>query len=145
MSVMHPLIAHSQLPPEQEAIRAKCFHPTGTFVEFPKEEVEQSIPERFAKMVRKHGERLAVRTDNYAFTYDELNRLANRVARAILAESHDNQRPVALLLENDALMIAAILGVLKAGKIICAAGPPASRRASGLHRGRFPSGFDRHQ
>ena len=68
-------------------------------------------------MVRKHGERLAVRTDNYAFSYDELNRLANRVARAILAKSHDNQRPVALLLENDAPMIAAILGVLKAGKI----------------------------
>ena len=105
------------LPPEQEAIRAKCFHPTGTFVEFAKDEVEQSIPDRFEKMVRKHGERLAVRTDNHVLTYDELNRLANRVARAMLAESHDNQQPVALLLENDALMIAAILGALKAGKI----------------------------
>jgi len=27
----------ANLPPEQEAIRAKCFHPSGTFVEFPKE------------------------------------------------------------------------------------------------------------
>jgi amino acid adenylation domain-containing protein len=115
MSNPHALI--TSLPAEQQAIRAKCFHSTGKFVEFPKEEVEQSIPERFEKMVRKHGERLAVRTDNYALTYDELNRLANRVARAILAESHDNQRPVALLLENDAPMIAAILGALKAGKI----------------------------
>jgi amino acid adenylation domain-containing protein len=105
------------LPSEQEAIRAKCFHPTGTFVEFPKKEVEQSIPDRFKKMVHKHGERLAVRTDNHAVTYDELNCLANRVARAILTKSHDNQRPIALLLENDAPMIAAILGVLKAGKI----------------------------
>ena len=34
----------SKLSPEQEAIRAKCFHPSGTFVEFPKEEIEQSIP-----------------------------------------------------------------------------------------------------
>ena len=95
----------------------KVFPSDGTFVEFPKDEVEQSIPDRFEKMVRKHGERLAVRTDNHAVTYDELNRLANRVARAILTKSHDNQRPVALLLENDAPMIAAILGVLKAGKI----------------------------
>ena len=27
------------LPPEQQAIRAKCFHPTGTFVEFNEEEI----------------------------------------------------------------------------------------------------------
>ena len=42
----------TNLPPEQEAIRAKCFHPTGKFVEFTKTEVEQSIPERFEKIVR---------------------------------------------------------------------------------------------
>jgi len=41
----------TQLPPEQEAIRAKCFHPSGAFVEFANEEVEQSIPERFEKIV----------------------------------------------------------------------------------------------
>ena len=32
-----------QLPPEQQAIRDKCFHPSGTFVEFPIEDVETSI------------------------------------------------------------------------------------------------------
>lgn len=42
----------SNLPPEQEAIRAKRVHPTGTFVEFPIEDVETSIPARFEKMVR---------------------------------------------------------------------------------------------
>lgn len=40
-----------KFPPEQEAIQAKCFHPSGTFVEFPTEEVEQSIPERFEKLL----------------------------------------------------------------------------------------------
>ena len=107
----------TDLPPEQEAIRARCFHPSGTFVEFKKEEVEQSIPERFEKIVAKYRDHVAVKTSNQTLTYEELNRLANRVADAILAESHDNRRPVALLLENDAPMIAAILGVLKAGKI----------------------------
>jgi hypothetical protein len=37
----------TDLPPEQQAIRETCFHPTGIFVEFTEEEIEQSIPERF--------------------------------------------------------------------------------------------------
>jgi hypothetical protein len=52
----------TKLPPEQEAIRAKCFHPTGTFVEFEKERVEQSIPQRFDRIVRQHPEWIAVKT-----------------------------------------------------------------------------------
>jgi hypothetical protein len=32
------------LPEEQRVIRAKCFHPSGIFAEFKKEEIEQSIP-----------------------------------------------------------------------------------------------------
>ena len=105
------------LPPEQQAIRAKCFHPSGSFVEFDKEEVEQSIPDRFEQMVRRYPERIAVKTKNYTLTYAELNRMANRVARAILARRGEGEEPIALLLEHDAPMVAAILGTLKAGKI----------------------------
>ena len=50
-----------KLPLEQEAIRAKCFHPTGKFVEFTKKELEQSIPERFEKIVADYPEGLAVK------------------------------------------------------------------------------------
>ena len=50
----------TRLPPEQEAIRAKCFHPTGTFVEFKKEEVKQSIPKRLEKMVANTLEQIAI-------------------------------------------------------------------------------------
>jgi hypothetical protein len=50
------------LPPEQEAIRAKCFHPSGTFIDFTMEQVEQSIPSRFEQMVARHSDRIAVRT-----------------------------------------------------------------------------------
>ena len=46
-----------RLPAEQEVIRARCFHPSGNFVEFPKEEVEQSIPERFEQQVAKYPDR----------------------------------------------------------------------------------------
>ena len=51
----------TNIPPEQEAIRARCFHPTGTFVEFKKEEIEQSIPVRFEKIVAEYPHGLAVK------------------------------------------------------------------------------------
>jgi hypothetical protein len=52
----------TKLPLEQELIRAKCFHPSGTFVEFPMEDVETSIPARFEKLVRMYPERTAIKT-----------------------------------------------------------------------------------
>ena len=105
------------LPPEQEAIRARCFHPSGSFIEFRKEEIEQSIPSRFEQMVRKYPERIAVRAKSSSLTYEALNWAANRVARAILARRGEGEEPIALQLEQGAPMIVAIIGVLKAGKI----------------------------
>ena len=107
----------TNLPPEQEAIRAKCFHPTGTFVEFKREEVEQSIPERFEKMVRLHPQRLALESRDYGLTYEDLNRAANRIAHAILSKEGKEDEPVALLLGRGAMLTAAIFGVLKTGKM----------------------------
>ncbi len=106
-----------KLPPAQEAIRPKCFHPSGNFVEFPEGEIEQSIPERFEKIVRRYPERIAVESAKHQVTYAALDRVANRIAHAILAGRGPRVEQVALLLETDALVIAAILGVLKTGKI----------------------------
>ena len=121
----------TNLPPEQQAIRAKCFHPSRTFVEFKKEEIEQSIPDRFEKIVGKYPERIAVKTRNHTLCYDAVNKAANRMARAILRERGDGAEPVALLLDHEAPMIAAILGVLKAGKFYVPLDPthPQSRLA----------------
>ena len=106
-----------QLPAEQKIIRAKCFHPSGSFIEFTKDEVEQAIAGRFEKIARLHPHRLAVKTRKRALTYDDLNQAANRVAHALIERRGEANEPIALLLENDAPMIAAILGVLKAGKM----------------------------
>ena len=46
------------LPPEQEAIRVKCFHSSGMFVEFENEEIEQSISNRFERQVHSNSDRL---------------------------------------------------------------------------------------
>jgi len=115
------------LPPEQQAIRDKCFHPSGTFTEFPKEEVEISIPERFEKIVRLYPCRLAIQSDDHRFTYEQLNHLANRIAHALLSRSERKEERIALLLESDAPMIAAILGGLKAGKIYVPLDPSLPR------------------
>jgi len=109
--------AISDLPPEQRAIRDKCFHSTGRFVEFKKEEIEQSIPDRFEKIVRNYPDLIAVKTRSHTLTYEALNQTANRVAQAILTRCREGNEPVALLFEHDTPVIATIMGVLKAGKI----------------------------
>lgn len=106
-----------KLPTEQQVIWNRCFHPTGKFVEFRKEETEQSIPDRFEEQVRRHPDRLAVRSKSHQSTYRELNQEANRVARAMLARRQNGQEPIALLLEQGEPLLAPMLGVLKAGKI----------------------------
>ncbi|HLF05225.1 MAG TPA: alpha/beta fold hydrolase [Dehalococcoidia bacterium] len=118
-----------KLPPEQQAIWNRCFHPTGTFIEFSTADTEQSIPDRFEEQVRRHPDRLAVRSKSHQSTYRELNQAANGVARAILAQRQNGQEPIALLVEQGEPMLAPILGVLKAGKIFVPLDPgyPADR------------------
>ena len=100
----------------QQAIRDRCFHPAGAFVEFKKEYLKQSISSRFEQQVREYPDRLAVKTIAHELTYEELNNAANRVAWAILAQRGERQESVALLFHQGAPVIGAILGVLKAGR-----------------------------
>jgi acyl carrier protein len=118
-------ISLSDLLPVQEARRAKCFHPSGTFVEFSKEEVEQSIPQRFQKIVGLYSSRVAVKMGDRSLTFEGLNQAANQIARGCGSE------PIALLFEHGLDAIAAILGVLKAGKFYVALAPsfPPDRKA----------------
>jgi non-ribosomal peptide synthetase component F len=90
-------ILRAGLPPEQQALRDQCFHPSGTFVEFEEEEIEQSISDRFEDQVRRHAARLALETAGRAITYGELNEAANRIAHAILAARGERPERVALL------------------------------------------------
>jgi amino acid adenylation domain-containing protein len=121
----------TNLPPEQQAIRAKCFHPSGGFEEFSIEDVGKSIPERFEEIVRMYPDRIAVKTTNHTISYGVLNKMANRVARAILTQRGEGAEPIALLLGHDATMIASLIGVMKSGKTCVPlepAFPPARTR-----------------
>ena len=90
--------------------------PTTSFIEFDSEDVERSIPDRFELQVRRYPDRLAVETDQGSLSYQELNRCANRVSHAILAQACKSDEPVALLFKQGVSLIVAGLGVLKAGK-----------------------------
>ncbi|MEL6856214.1 MAG: AMP-binding protein, partial [Cyanobacteria bacterium J06607_13] len=84
--------------------------------QFPHTEIEQSIPSRFASQVSRHRERLAIKTGQYEWTYGELNATAQRIAVGILSHEQQSSGQVALLFEQDAPMVAALLGTLQAGK-----------------------------
>ena len=82
----------------------------------PTADIERSIPEQFQHQVACHGERLAIQFQGQTLTYTALNQWANRIARAVLTQQGSSAEPVALLFETGPSLIAAMLGVLKAGK-----------------------------
>jgi amino acid adenylation domain-containing protein len=106
--------------------------PSNEFLEFKKEEIQQSIVHRFESQVKMYPHKAAVRVDDGLLTYDVLNSCSNRVARQVL-ETYDDtswlskqekpgkkDRPlptVALLFGHNIEMIIGIMGVLKAGKV----------------------------
>jgi amino acid adenylation domain-containing protein len=102
-----------------------------SFVEFRKEEIEQSIPSRFGQQVRRFPNHIAIQTRTQHLTYDELDCLSNRVAHAVLARCGTKEEPIALLFEPGISMAVGILGALKAGKFILPLDPssPVARNA----------------
>jgi amino acid adenylation domain-containing protein len=95
--------------------------------------IEQSIPSRFEQEVAIQADKLAMRGIR-DFTYAELNHFVNGVAREILEALPRDAGfdPVAVLVPGGAEAIAALLAVLKAGKIHVSldAGGPRERVAA---------------
>ncbi|MDB9537413.1 amino acid adenylation domain-containing protein [Dolichospermum planctonicum CS-1226] len=87
------------------------------FIDFPKSEIEQSIPQRFEQQVNKYPHTIAIKTNNQTLTYTQLNENANRLANTILSQRGKQPEVIVLLLEKGADFITSILGVLKTGKI----------------------------
>jgi len=108
--------------------------PTNPYQAFRFEEVEQSIPARFAQQVDREPGKTAVETAQERLTYGELNQAANRLATAILERSGAEAEPVAFLLTHGCPQIVAMFGILKAGKIYVALDPayPPARSAAVL-------------
>jgi amino acid adenylation domain-containing protein len=87
------------------------------FSHFPQSAIDQSIPARFEQVAAQYPDRLAVVAGAQSISYRQLDQLANRVAHGILARRGEGPEPVGLLIHQGAGLVAAILGVLKAGRM----------------------------
>jgi amino acid adenylation domain-containing protein len=87
---------------------------------FLRDDLRGTIPDRFRRTVATCASDLAVKSRSHAWTYRQLDRAANCVAHAVMSASGTGPAPVALLFEHDAPVVAAMFGVLKAGKFYAA-------------------------
>ncbi len=112
--------------------------PAYPFIPFEDIAIDQSIAARFEQQVARYPDRIAVASADRQFTYAELNQVANLIARAILSRLGEREEPVALLFDHGSFLIAALLGVLKAGKFYMALDlpDPQPRMASMLEDSR---------
>ncbi len=103
--------------------------------EFSSAPVAWTVTGQFAQIVEHFGAWTALIDGAVRLTYAELDRAANQVAwavdRALAPVPADDRSPVAIYLGHSATQIAAILGVLKAGRAYCALDPafPPERNA----------------
>lgn len=89
--------------------------PTPGFVRVAAEAIERTIASRFEDQVAATPEALALRAGGEEWSFDDLNRAANRVAHALGEHIAEPGERVALLFDHGRPMFAAVLGVLKAG------------------------------
>ena len=89
--------------------------PAAASLAFKREEVTQSVASRFEEIVQKYPDGIAVNTGNERCTYQQLNHRANQLGNALVACGLGENSRIALLLDHDVVMIAALLGALKAG------------------------------
>jgi len=103
-------------PAQPQALTAQRLWSTHDFRPFDKGAIDQSIADRFEQQAGQYPNRIAIKTTHQQLTYAELNQAANRVAHAIVARRGSANEPIALLFAQDVAVMAAMLGVLKAGR-----------------------------
>ena len=84
---------------------------------------EESLPACFNRVVAMHGSRIALAAGRWSPTYRELNCTANRLAHGLLGQREAAGGRVAILMRHDTPLIAAMLGVLKARRVVLVLNP----------------------
>ena len=90
---------------------------------------DQSLVEAFERVVVDRPARIAVDSGRHRLSYRELSEQANRLVLCLLETSRSSQKPVAILMDHDAPVVAALVGVLKAGRVavVLSSSDPAAR------------------
>ncbi|UJW29858.1 amino acid adenylation domain-containing protein [Saccharothrix sp. AJ9571] len=93
--------------------------------------------ELFEENVRRHPDRIAAVFGRREWSYDELNRRANRIAHVLLSRGTRAEDVVAVVTERNLDWMAAVLAIFKAGAVYLPVEPdfPAGRIAAMLSRG----------
>lgn len=86
------------------------------FEHFLEQDVHQTIHGRFEQIAERHPTNVAIKTPEWSLTYQALNQRANQIAHTLIEQFGNEPEQVAFLLPNDGTAIAALLGILKAGK-----------------------------
>ena len=89
---------------------------SSSFIGFERSELERSLVARFEEIVALYPDRLAVKCKTAELSYCELNETANRIAGTLLNRYGRTEEAVGVLVQEESQAIAAILGVLKAGR-----------------------------
>ncbi|MEF3115012.1 amino acid adenylation domain-containing protein [Streptomyces chrestomyceticus] len=76
---------------------------------------DTTVPQRFAQVVARHGDAVAVETADGTLTYRELDARADRCAQYLHAKGVTAGDRVAVLLDRSAELVAVLLGIAKAG------------------------------
>ena len=83
---------------------------------FLRADIEQTIPARFRHVAANFPDRVALTGAGRQWTYSDLARATNRIARAIRARTPAEIGCVAFLVPQSPEMVLATLGVVKSGK-----------------------------
>jgi acyl-coenzyme A synthetase/AMP-(fatty) acid ligase/thioesterase domain-containing protein/acyl carrier protein len=84
---------------------------------------EETLLSRLDEQFNLHSDRPALKTESTAWSYAELDALSANCARYLQQGSQDRTTPVALLMNHDAALVAAIIGVLRSGGFYLALNP----------------------
>lgn len=91
----------------------------------------ETLVEAFERQATLHPHQPALSSDAWAWEYEALNHAANRLAAELVAMGGEVGDRVAILMSHDAPLAAAVLGVLKSGRIVVVLNPaePPARHA----------------
>jgi amino acid adenylation domain-containing protein len=95
----------------------------------PASDFDESLIAAFERVAATIPSRIALGSNLWEPTYGELNETANRLAHRLIARGVASNARIAVLMSHDAPLIAAVLGILKAGATVVALDPldPVSR------------------
>lgn len=91
---------------------------------------ESTVTRRFEEVVARRPDAVAVASVTTTWTFSQLDAASNQVANALRERFETLGRPVALLCDHDAPLVASILGVMKAGAIVVVLDPAAPAEVS---------------